>query len=68
MTATDDNSGVFVAFPAPEQQGYDNTADVGVHLGFEMQIDELGRPDGAPSHRTGAIYSLKGPTDCPADR
>jgi Domain of Unknown Function (DUF1080) len=56
---------VLVAFPHPEQQGYDNTAYVGVHLGFEIQIDELGRPDGAPSHRTGAVYSLQGPTDGP---
>ena len=65
MTAPDDNSGVFVAFPHPEQQDYDNAAYVGVHLGFEIQIDELARPDGAPSHRTGAIYSFKGPTDGP---
>jgi choline dehydrogenase-like flavoprotein len=63
MTAPDDNSGVFVAFPHPEQQGYDNTAYVGVHFGFEIQIDELARPDNALVHRTGAIYSFKGPTD-----
>ena len=42
MTAPDDNSGVFVAFPHPEHQGYDNTAFVGVHLGFEIQIDGWG--------------------------
>ena len=65
MTAPGDNSGVFVAFPHPEQQGYDNTAYVGVHFGFEIQIDELARPDNAPIHRTGAIYSFKGPTDGP---
>ena len=65
MTAPDDNSGVFVAFPHPEQQGYDNAAYVGVHLGFEIQIDEMARPGGAPSHRTGAIYGFKGPTDGP---
>lgn len=65
MTAPDDNSGVFVAFPHPEQQGYDNTAYVGVNFGFEIQIDELARPDNAPIHRTGAIYSFKGPTDGP---
>ena len=45
----DDNSGVFVAFPDPEQQNYDNTAYVGINLGFEVQIDELGRPDNALS-------------------
>lgn len=66
MTAPDDNSGVFVAFPNPERQGYDNTAYVGVNFGFEIQIDELGRPDNAPIHRTGAIYSFKGATDGPA--
>jgi hypothetical protein len=65
MTAPDDNSGVFVAFPDPENQGYDNTAYVGVNFGFEIQIDELGRPDNAPIHRTGAIYSFKGPNDGP---
>lgn len=65
MTALDDNSGVFVAFPDPEQQGYDNTAYVGINFGFEIQIDELARPDNALIHRTGAIYSFKGPTDGP---
>ncbi|WP_447986856.1 family 16 glycoside hydrolase [Nitrospira sp. Nam74] len=64
-TSPDDNSGVFIAFPNPENQGYDNTAYVGVNLGFEIQIDELGRPDNAPIHRTGAIYAFKGPSDGP---
>ena len=54
---------MFVAFPQPEQQNYDNTAYVGVNFGFEVQIDEQARPDGAAIHRTGAIYSFKGPTD-----
>ncbi|WP_447984945.1 family 16 glycoside hydrolase [Nitrospira sp. Nam74] len=65
MTAQDDNSGVYIGFPDPEAQGYDNTAYVGVNFGFEIQIDELGRPDNAPVHRTGAIYSFKGPSDGP---
>jgi len=65
MTAPDDNSGVFVAFPDPEQENYDNTAYVGVNFGLEVQIDESARPDGAAIHRTGAIYSFKGPTDGP---
>src|SRR6185295_18244801 len=65
MTATDDNSGIFVAFPDPEQQNYDNTAYVAINFGFEVQIDELARPDHAPIHRTAAIYSFKGPTDGP---
>jgi hypothetical protein len=64
-TAADDSSGVFVGFPDPEGEGYDNAAYVGVHLGFEVQIDERARPDGAAVHRTGAVYALKGPTDGP---
>ena len=64
-TAPDDNSGVFVAFPNPEGENFDNTAYVGVNFGFEVQIDNLGQPDGAPIHRTAAIYSFKGPTDGP---
>jgi hypothetical protein len=55
-TREDDNSGVFVRFPHPDSKGYDNTAWVAVHFGFEVQIDELGRPDGAGMHKTGAIY------------
>jgi hypothetical protein len=52
----DDNSGVFVRFPDPTTKGYQNTAWVAVNFGFEVQIDELARPDGAAVHRTGAIY------------
>lgn len=61
MTAPDDNSGVFLNFPDPEGKGYDNTAFVGVNFGFEVQIDEQARPDGASIHRTGAIYTFQGP-------
>lgn len=50
------NSGVFVRFPNPDSKNYDNTAFVGVDFGFEVQIDELGAPDGLNIHRTGAIY------------
>jgi len=63
MTSADDNSGVFVAFPHPEQQNYDNTAYVGVNLGFEIQIDERARPDGVGIHRTAAVYQFKAATD-----
>ncbi len=45
MTAADNNSGVFIGFPDPRNEGYDNTAYVGVNFGFEIQIDELARPD-----------------------
>jgi choline dehydrogenase-like flavoprotein len=50
------NSGVFIRFPDPDSKGYSNPAYVAVHFGFEVQIDELGRPDGASFSRTGAIY------------
>lgn len=60
-----DNSGVFIAFPNPEGENYDNTAWVAVNFGFEIQIDETAAPDGSPIHRTGAIYSFKGATDGP---
>jgi choline dehydrogenase-like flavoprotein len=64
-TSPDDNAGVFVGFPHPDQQSYDNTAYIGVHFGFEIQIDERGRPDGAAVHRTAAIYGFQGATDGP---
>src|SRR5581483_3200462 len=57
----DDNSGVFVRFPHPDSKGYDNTSYVAVDFGFEVQIDQLARPDGAPVHLTGAIYNIAGP-------
>jgi len=53
----DDNSGIFVRFPHPDSKGYDNTAYVAVNFGFEIQIDELGKPSGLPIHTTGAIYN-----------
>lgn len=56
LSAPDDNSGIFVRFPDPESKGFDNAAFAAVELGFEIQIDETGRPDGAPSHTTGAVY------------
>lgn len=31
-----------------------------VDFGFEVQIDELGQPDGQAIHRTGAIYGQPG--------
>jgi len=57
----DDNSGVFVRFPDPNSKNYNNTAYVAVQFGFEVQIDQLARPDGAPIHKTGAIYGFVGP-------
>ena len=65
MTAPDDNSGVFIGFPDPSNEGYDNTAYVGVNFGFEIQIDELARPDNAldPPHRRDLF--LQGADDGP---
>jgi len=47
-----DNSGVFVRFPNP---------CIAIEYGYEIQIDDIGSPDGKPIHRTGAIYNYKGP-------
>jgi hypothetical protein len=57
LSGPDDNSGVFVRFPDLDSKGYDNTAWVAIHFGFEVQINEPGVPDGAPHHTTGAIYA-----------
>jgi len=54
-----DNSGVFIRFPNPSTQHESNTGLVAAR-GFEIQIDERGSPDGAPCHRTGAIYGQLG--------
>jgi hypothetical protein len=56
------NSGVLLRFPDPKSKGYRNTAYVADHFGYEVQIDEMGRPDGANKHRTGAIYGVDGQT------
>ena len=56
----DDNSGVFVRFPDPDSKNYSNPAWVASHFGFEVQIDDLGQPDGVPIHTTGAIYNEPG--------
>jgi hypothetical protein len=50
------NAGVLLRFPDPKTKNYLNTAWVASHFGYEVQIDELGMPDGADQHRTGAIY------------
>jgi len=53
----EDNSGVFLRFPHPNTKNFNNTAFVPVVFGFEVQIDEMGAPDGLTIHRTGAIYN-----------
>jgi hypothetical protein len=69
LDRVDDNSGVFVRFreplrPVPDRKNpsisypYHNQSYVGVDTGFEVQIDELARPDDHNEHRTGAIYNI----------
>jgi len=50
-----DNSGVFVRFPNPFTD-----PNIAIEYGYEIQIDDIGSPDGKPIHRTGAIYNYKG--------
>lgn len=57
-----DNSGVFIRTPGP---GVVNALQQAVDLGHEIQIDDVGAPDGAGIHRTGAIYALQAPTAFP---
>jgi choline dehydrogenase-like flavoprotein len=63
----DANSGVFVRFPNPNSLNYNNTAFVAVDRGFEIQIDKQGNPDGAPIHRTAAVYGFAGPQPAVVD-
>jgi len=50
VTEKDDNSGVFVRFPDP-----DNNPRIAVKEGYEIQIDDS---SGNPLHKTGAIYDF----------
>ena len=52
-----DNSGIFVGF-TPNGNDTHNRA---ISHGYEVQIDQLGRNDGAAKHITGAIYDIQGP-------
>ncbi len=61
-TNSGDNSGVFIRTPWPNVP---NALQAAVDQGHEVQIDDLGAPDGAAIHRTGAIYALQGPTSFP---
>ena len=54
----DDNSGIFVRFPDP-----DNNPQIAVNNGYEIQIDDLGKPDGDGIHKTGAIYNFAAPSN-----
>jgi hypothetical protein len=52
-----DNSGVFVRFPDPGDDPWS-----AVDNGYEVQIDDVGAPNGAPIDKTGAIFSFAAPT------
>ena len=61
----DDNSGVFLRFPALSRSDPANDWKLAVDQGYEIQIDDTGKnPDvnpntfGDPLHRTGAVYKL----------
>lgn len=69
LNKADDNSGVFVRSRDPRRRVpdrndpnisyvYDNQAWVAVDTGFEIQIDEIARPNNLDQHRTGAIYNI----------
>ena len=73
IDAQSDNSGVFVRFRDPRSAPPDpaeprlgaNPAWSAVHTGFEIQVDDLARGDGADCRRTGALYDIAtngGPT------
>lgn len=64
-TKLDDNSGVFLRFPALSNSNPATDWQVAVDQGYEVQIDDTGKnPDsnpvtfGDPLHLTGAVYKL----------
>lgn len=64
-SAPDDNSGVFIRFPALGSADPANDWKLAVDQGYEVQIDDTGKnPDvtpntfGDPLHITGAVYKL----------
>jgi choline dehydrogenase-like flavoprotein len=67
LDSRQDNSGVFVRFRDPRQPPPAGVSDpriagnpawLAVDTGFEIQIDEQARNDGADLHRTGAVYAI----------
>lgn len=52
-----DNSGIFLRFPGPGDDPW-----VAVNGGYEVQIDDVGAPDGNPLYKTGAIYNFQAPS------
>jgi Domain of Unknown Function (DUF1080) len=56
-TSKEDNSGIFIRFPNPRNDPY-----IAINNGYEIQIDDLARPDGKLIHGTGAIYKFAAPS------
>lgn len=56
-SSTKDNSEVFIRLPNPRNGPY-----VAVNEGYEIQIDDLARPDGKPIHGTGSVYGFAAPS------
>ena len=56
ITLAGDNSGIFIRFPDPNGDPFN-----AVREGYEVQIDDLGAPDGAPIYKTGALYGVEPP-------
>lgn len=66
VTKVENNSGIFLRTPGPDQVGRKNPLDAARDHGHEVQIDERGfdtadETSGHPKKKTGAIYDLKAP-------
>lgn len=55
-SSNEDNLGVFVRFPNPGNDPY-----IAVSKGYEIQIDDLAKPDGKLIYGTGVIYEFAAP-------
>jgi len=63
VSSMEDNSGIFLRFPALGSSDPANDWQVAVGKGYEVQIDERGfdpeaNTSGSPLHRTGAVYKF----------
>jgi hypothetical protein len=56
-SSEEDNSGIFIRFSNPRNDPY-----IAVNNGYEIQIDDLGQPDGKLIHGTGAVYNFASPS------
>lgn len=56
-SSKEDNSGIFIRFPNPGNDPY-----IAINNGYEIQIDDLPRPNGKLIHGTGAIYNFAPPS------